>query len=80
MLYPLRLINVANHTDRTRTKGLYIPSKVSGYSVYNSTVFNDVYTKQDKLDYHAQQAQVQNVTRQNTKSTTQEASIISLSG
>ena len=45
MLDPLRLVDVANHTDRTRTKGLYIPRKVYGYSVYTSTVFNGVYTK-----------------------------------
>ena len=45
-----RLVNVANHTYLTRTKGLYIPRKVSGYSVYTSTVYNGVYTEQGKVD------------------------------
>ena len=45
-----RLVGVANHTDQTRTKGFYIPCKVSGYSVYTSTVFNGFYTKQGKVD------------------------------
>ena len=71
MLDPLRLVNVANHTNRTRTKGLYTPRKFSGYPVYTSAVSNGVYTKQGKVDYRAQQSQVQTVTRQNTKSTTQ---------
>ena len=44
------LVNVANHTDQTRTKGLYIPSNVSEYSVYTSTVFNGVYTEQFEVD------------------------------
>ena len=42
--------DVANYTDQTRTKGLYIHRKVSGYSAYASTAFNDVYTKQVKVD------------------------------
>ena len=50
MLDQLRLINVTNHTDQTQTKGLYIPRKVSGYSVYTSTVLNGVYTEQGKVD------------------------------
>ena len=50
MLDPLRLFDVTNHTDQNRTKGLYIPRKVSEYSVYTSTVFNGVYTKQGKVD------------------------------
>ena len=32
-------------------KGFYIPGKVSGYSVYISTVFNGVYTKQGNVEY-----------------------------
>ena len=44
------LVDVANYTDPTQTKGLYIPRKFSGYSVYTSTFFNDVYTKQGKED------------------------------
>ena len=44
------LVDVANYTDPTQTKGLYIPRKFSGYSVYTSTFFNDVYTKQGKVD------------------------------
>ena len=71
MLDPLRIVGVVNHTDQTRTKGLYIPRKISWYPVYTSTVFNGVYTKQGKVDYRAQQSQVQNVARLNTKSTTQ---------
>ena len=50
MLDPLRLVDDANHTDQTQNKGLYIPRKVSGYSVYTSTVFNVVYTKQCEVD------------------------------
>ena len=46
----VHLVDVANHTDRTWTKGLYIICKVSEYSVYTSTVFNGVYTKQGRLD------------------------------
>ena len=49
MLDPLRLIDVANHTDLNWIKGLHIPRKVSVYSVYTSTVFNGVYTKQSKV-------------------------------
>ena len=45
-----RLVDVANHTDQTRTKRLYIPRKVSGYSVHTSTVFNGAYTEQGKVD------------------------------
>ena len=75
-----RLVNVANYTDKTWTKGLYIPRKVSGYSVYTSTFWNGVYTKQGKVDYHAQQSQLQTVTRRNTKSTTQKVSSLLLSG
>ena len=37
------LVDVANQTDRTGTKRLYIPRKLSRYSVYNSTVFNCVF-------------------------------------
>ena len=44
------LVDVANHTYRTQTKGFYIPRKIPGYSVYTSTVFNSVYTKQGKVD------------------------------
>ena len=44
------LVDVTNHTDWNQTKGLYIPRNVSRYSVYNSTVFNGVYTKQGKVD------------------------------
>ena len=36
------LVNVANRTDQNRKTGLYIPRKLSRYSVYNSTVFNSV--------------------------------------
>ena len=54
MLDTFRLVHVAKHTDQTRTEGLYITCKVSGYSVYNSTVFNVVYTKQGKVEHHAQ--------------------------
>ena len=50
MLDPLRLVNIENHKGQTRTKGLYIPCKFSVYSVYTSTVFNGVYTKQGKVD------------------------------
>ena len=50
MLDPLRLVDVANHTNLTWTKGLYIPRKLSRYSVYTSTVFNGVYSKQGKVD------------------------------
>ena len=50
MMDPLRLVDIVNHADQTRTKGFYIPRKVSGYSVYTSTVFNGVYTKQGKVD------------------------------
>ena len=70
MLDPLCLVNVANHTYQNRTKGLYIPCKVSGYSVYTSTVFNVVYNEHGKVDYHAQKSQVQTVIRRNTKSKT----------
>ena len=42
MLDPLLLANVNNHTDPTRTKGLYISFKLSRYSVQTSTVFNCV--------------------------------------
>ena len=80
MLDPLRLVNFANHTDQTWTKGLYIPIKVSGFSVYTSTVFNSVYTKQGKADYCAHQSQVQTITIQNTKSINQRLSSLSLSG
>ena len=73
------LVEVANHTYQTRNRGLYIPRKVSGYSVYTSTVFNGVYTKQVNVDYRAQQSQVQTVTRRDTKSTTQKVSSLSLS-
>ena len=45
MLDTLRLVDVANHTDQTQTKGLYIPRKVLGCSVYTSTVINSVYTE-----------------------------------
>ena len=31
-------------------KVLYVPCKVSGYSIYNSNDFNGVYTKQDRVD------------------------------
>ena len=34
------LVDVANQTYQNRTKGFYIPPKVSGYSVYTSTFFN----------------------------------------
>ena len=68
ILDPLRLIDVTNHTDQTQTKGLYITRKVYGYSVYTSTVFKGVYTKQGKVDYGAQQSQLKTVTRQNTNS------------
>ena len=61
---PLLLVDVANQTDQTRTKGFYIPRKVSEYSVYNSTVFNGVYIKQGKVDQGAQRSQFQTVTRQ----------------
>ena len=44
-----RFVDVANHIDLTQTKGLYIPSKVSGYSVYTSNFFNGVYTEQGKV-------------------------------
>ena len=50
MLDPLRLVDVANQKDRTQTKGLYIPLKIYGYSVYTSTIFNGVYTEQGKVD------------------------------
>ena len=50
MLDPYLIIEVANHIYRTQTKGLYIPSKVSVYSVNTSTVFNGVYTKQGNVD------------------------------
>ena len=50
MLDMLRLVNVTNHIYWTRTKGLYIPCKLFVYSVYNSTVYNGVYTKQLKVD------------------------------
>ena len=36
-------VGVANHTDWTGTKGLYIPRKFSEYSVYTST-FSTVFT------------------------------------
>ena len=71
-------VDVANHTYRTQTKGFYITCKVSVYPVYTSTVFNGVYTKQGKVDQRAQQSQVQTVTRQNTKSTTQRVRSVSL--
>ena len=71
MLDSLRLVKVANHTDQNRTKGFFIPRKLSRYSVYTSTVLNGVYVKQGKIDYRAQKSQVQTLTRQNTKSTTQ---------
>ena len=45
-----RLVNVTNHTDKILTKALYIPCKVSGYSVYTSTVLSGVYTDQGKVD------------------------------
>ena len=42
-----RPLVVANHANRTQTKGLCIPSKLSMiYTVYISTVFDGVYTKQ----------------------------------
>ena len=41
-----RLIDVANHTYRNQTKGLYITRKVSGYSVYTSTIFSGSYKEQ----------------------------------
>ena len=44
------LVDVTNYIDKILTKGLYIACKVSGYSVYTSTVFSGVYTKQDKVD------------------------------
>ena len=50
MLDTLRLVDVANHTDLNRTKGLYIPRKFSGYLVYTSTVFDGVYNKEGKVD------------------------------
>ena len=80
ILNPLRIVDVANHTYQTQNKGLYIPHKFYGYSVYTLTVFNGVYNKQGKVDYCAQQSEVQTVTRQDTKSTTQQVSSLSLSG
>ena len=50
MLDLLRLVDVAYHTDIIQTKVLYIPRKVSGYSVYTSTILNGIYTKQGKVD------------------------------
>ena len=50
MLDTLRLVDVENHTDQTLTKGLYIPLKIYGYSVYTSTIFIGVYTEQGKVD------------------------------
>ena len=50
ILDPLRLIDVANQTYQTRTKGLYISRNVSVYSVYTSNIFNGVYTEQGKVD------------------------------
>ena len=50
MLDMLRLVDVSNHTDQTRTRVFYIPRKVSGYSIYTSNVFNGVYTEQVKED------------------------------
>ena len=50
MLDLLRLVDVANHTIWTQTKGLYINREVSGYSVYTSTIFNGVYTEHGKVD------------------------------
>ena len=50
MLDLLHFVDVANHTYQTHTKGLYIPCKLFGYSVYTSTVFNIVYTKKGKVD------------------------------
>ena len=49
MLDPLRRVDVGNYIDQTQTKGIYVPRKVSEYSVYTSTVFNSVYTKQGKV-------------------------------
>ena len=51
MLDLLHLVDVEDHTDQTQTKGLRIPRKVYGYSVYTSIVFNGVYTEQGKVDY-----------------------------
>ena len=42
-------VDVTNHIDRTKTKGLYIPRKVPGYSVYTSTIFKGVYNEQGKV-------------------------------
>ena len=50
MLDLLLLVDVTNQTDQTQTKRLYIPCKLSKYSVHNSTVFDGVYTKQGKVD------------------------------
>ena len=50
MLGPLLLVDVTNHIDQTRTKGLYIPRKACVYSVYTSTIFNSFYTKEGKID------------------------------
>ena len=33
MLNTLRIVNIYNHKDQTRTKGLYMPCKLSRYSV-----------------------------------------------
>ena len=71
MLDTFRLVDVANDTDKTQTKGLYICRKFSGYSVYTSTFSNGGYTEQGKVDYSAQQSHMETVTVQNTKSTTQ---------
>ena len=44
MLDVLRLDDVANHTNLTRIKGLYITPKLSRYSVYTSNIFNGIVT------------------------------------
>ena len=64
------LVNIANHTDQTWTKGVYIPRKFSGYSVYTSTVFNGVVP--NKLGRLALPTVTsENLHQKNTKSTTQ---------
>ena len=44
------LVDVANHTDQTWTKGFCIPRKVSVYLIDTSTVLNGVYNERGKVD------------------------------
>ena len=64
------IVNVANHTDLTQTKGLYIPCKIILVFSLNLNCFQRCCLQQGQVDQHAQQLKVKTTTRINAKSTT----------